>query len=238
MWSIGRELNLDRRATAGVFEYLNRDDIVNACSIHIYWNACSDIAPKPKFLTRLETISGKDKPFYVTEFGVRGNNAHGPDGPPGTLRDGTPVQRSKLAAFQHAWFQIVAAQLGCAGTAKWDANHAIYDATPQSFYAIDRPVQNTWDSHPTYDPLQLFTTTTEPGWQSANVPGVEPWDAVAVVPTRLARCTQLAFLVWNHGGGGRISRQAPVTVGARGQITIDVPQQCVFALTTKQLESA
>jgi hypothetical protein len=245
----------------------NMDDIVDAYSIHIYWDAYSDISPKPKFLTRLETIRRKGKPFYVTEFGVRGNDPHGPHGPPGTLHDGTPVQRSKLAAFQHAWFQIVAAQLGCAGTAKWDAYQATYDATPQSFYTIAGPVQNTWDRYPTHDLLQLFTTTTEPGWQAASVPGVEPWAAVAefrsgtdlaivgldtrwamrnddsqqqssfTVPTRLARGTQLAFLVWNHGGEGRISRRAAVTVGAQGQITIDVPQQGVFALTTRQLDS-
>ena len=91
----------------------------------------------------------------------------------------TPVQRSKLAAFQHAWFQIVAAQLGCAGTAKWDTYEATYDSTPQSFYTLGGPVQNTWDSYPTYDLLQLFTTTTEPGWQAASVPGLEPWAAVA-----------------------------------------------------------
>ena len=246
----------------------NMDDIVDAYSIHIYWDAYSDIAPKPKFLTRLETISGKGKPFYVTEFGVRGDDPHGPGGPPGTLRDGTPVQRSKLAAFQHAWFQIAAAQLGCAGTAKWDAYQATYDATPQSFYAIGGPDESTWDSYPTYDLLQLFTTSTEPGWQAAGVAGVEPWAAVAefrsgtdlaivgldtrwamrnddsqqqssfTVATGLAGGTQLAFLVWNHGGDGRISRQAPVTVGTQGQITIDVPQQGVFALTTKHLEPA
>jgi hypothetical protein len=247
----------------------NMDDIADAYSIHIYWNAYSDIEPKPKFMTRLETITGKGKPFYVTEFGVRGNNAHGPEGPPGTLRDGTPLQRSKLGAFQHAWFQIAAAQLGCAGTAKWDAYQAFYDATRQSFYAIGGPVENTWDTYPTYDLLRLFTTTMEPGWQAASVPGVEPWAAVAefrgdrtelaivgldkrwammngdsqqqssfTLATGLAQGTQLALLVWNHGGEGRISRQAPVSVGVRGQVTIDVPQHSVFALTTKQLEPA
>ena len=247
----------------------NMDEIVDAYSIHIYWNAYSDIGAKPKFLTRLETIRGSGKPFYVTEFDVRGNKPYGSGGPPGTLRDQTtPVQQSKLAAFQHAWFQIAAAQLGCAGTAKWDAYQATYDATPQSFYTIGGPDQNTWDSYPTYDLLRLFTTTTEPGWQTASVPGVEPWAAVAefrggaelaivgldtrwamrnddsqqqssfTLPTGLASGAQLAFLVWNHDGDGRISRQAPVTVGAQGPVTVDVPQQGVFALTTKDLEPA
>ena len=58
------------------------------------------------------------------------------------------------------------------------------------------------------------------------------------VSTRLASGTQLAFLIWNHGGDGRLSRQAPVTVDTQGEIAIDVPQHGVFALTTKQLEPA
>jgi hypothetical protein len=68
----------------------------------------SDMPPHPlKFESRLKTISGKGKPLYVTEFGARGTRPAGTDGP-GTLPDGTPVEKSNRAAFQHAWFQIAA----------------------------------------------------------------------------------------------------------------------------------
>src|SRR5262249_37335086 len=152
-----------------------------AYSIHIYWNAYSEVGATPKFVKRLQTIAGKGKPFYVTEFGVRGINLRGPNGPPGTLRGtpATPVQRSRLGAFQHAWFQIVAAQLGCAGTAKWDAYRAAYDASPQSFYAVGGPVKNRWACYPTYEVLRLFTTTADPGWKGRAVPGLDHSAAVA-----------------------------------------------------------
>ena len=158
----------------------NMADIVDAYSIHIYWDAVEDMPPHPlKFESRLKTISGASKPFYVTEFGVRGIRPAGADGP-GTLPDGTPVEKSNQAAFQHAWFQIAAAKLACAGTSKWDAYYGTYDATPQSYYSIGEPVDNKWGCYPMYSLLWLFTNSTEPGWRAASVPGVEPdWAAVA-----------------------------------------------------------
>lgn len=158
----------------------NMADIVDAYSIHIYWDAVNDMPPHPlKFESRLKTISGASKPFYVTEFGVRGIHPVGTEGP-GELPDGTPVERSNQAAFQHAWFQIAAANLGCAGTAKWDCYYATYDATPQSYYAIGAPVGDKWDCYPMYHLLWLFTNSTEPGWQAGRPPVVEPaWAAVA-----------------------------------------------------------
>lgn len=158
----------------------NMADIVDAYSTHIYWDAVTDMPPHPlKFQSRLETITPASKPFYVTEFGVRGHRPAGAQGP-GTLSDGTPVEKSNQAAFQHAWFQIAAAKLGCAGTSKWDAYYAIYDHSPQSYYAIGEPVDDTWGCYPMYHLLWLFTNTIEPNWQAACVAGVEePWAAVA-----------------------------------------------------------
>jgi hypothetical protein len=244
-------------------------DIVDAYSIHIYWDAVSDMPPHAlKFESRLKTISGASKPFYVTEFGVRGKRPRGADGP-GDLPDGTPVEKSNQAAFQHAWFQIAAAKLKCAGTAKWDAYHATYDATSQSYYAIGAPVDNEWDCYPMYYLLRLFTNTIEPGWQAADVPGVEPgWASVAefrghptgltivgldtrwatkndkseeqssfTVPTGLSTGTHLNVLLWNEDGDGRITNRPPVTVADRSSVTIRVPQNAVFALTTKEVDS-
>ena len=67
-------------------------DIVDAYSIHIYWDAVSDMPPHLlKFESRLKTISGASKPFYVTEFGVRGIHPRGTEGP-GELPDGVAVE--------------------------------------------------------------------------------------------------------------------------------------------------
>jgi hypothetical protein len=157
----------------------NMADIVDAYSIHIYWNAYSDISATPKFEQRLATIAGVGKPFYVTEFGVRGNRPVGSHAP-GILRDGTPVEKSNQAAFQHAWFQIAAARLNCAGTAKWDGYYAVYDRTPQSYYAIGAPVDDSWDCYPMYDLLWMLANTIDPSWHPRSVLGLQPaWAAVA-----------------------------------------------------------
>ena len=63
------------------------------------------------------------RPLYVTEFGVRGlRDLRGRAELRARLlagRDGD-VRDERCSAFQHAWFNIRAAQLGYSGTVKWD----------------------------------------------------------------------------------------------------------------------
>ena len=47
--------------------------------------------------------------------------------------------RRTSARFEHAWFQIRAAQLGYAGTIKWDCFFGRYDGGKQAYYAIGAP---------------------------------------------------------------------------------------------------
>ena len=244
-------------------------DLVDAYSIHVYWDAISDLPPHPlKFQTRLNRISKTSKPFYVTEFGVRGELSADTT-EPGNLPGGAAVEKSKQAAFQHAWFQITAARLNCAGTIKWDAYYATYDAGVQSYYAIGPPVGDTWACYPMYYLLWLFTNCTEPDWQAASVPGFKSgWPAVAEFrgqPAELAiigldtrwatkntKSRQKSSYTLPTGlptgtqlsllvwnrDGGGRLFQEPSVTVDRGKVTISVPQHAVFALTTKALPPA
>ena len=165
-------------------EYMN--DILDAYSIHVYWDVVSDVRPHAvKFLTRLEDVLGADgilskmpeagrKPVFVMEFGVRGNGKPepgvftNPHGPP------EPIGQTRIAAFQHAWFQIAAAQYGCAGTAKWDCYYGMYDKGLQAYYAIGKPGADGWPLYPMYFLLWLFTNATEAGWHATDVKPSSP----------------------------------------------------------------
>ena len=76
----------------------------------------------------------------------------------GVLDDGTPFQPSNVHAFQVAWFNVLAARLGYAGTIKWDAFVAKYDNTAQD-YSLMGSATDGWPLRPAYRLLQLFTAT-------------------------------------------------------------------------------
>jgi hypothetical protein len=143
-------------------------DILDAYSVHIYWNY-SDTSRFEQRLTDVRTIvdalpSKGRKPVFVTEYGVRGER--GPkDVEPGLYLDGTPIAQTNVAAFQHGWFIVRAAQLGFAGTIKWDLFYGKYDQGTQAYYTIGSPVGGVWPLFPTYRLLRLLTTTVQPGWK-------------------------------------------------------------------------
>jgi Glycosyl hydrolase catalytic core len=168
---MGGDLVADKQRVWFEFMAANLADLLDAYSVHIYW----DYRDTARFRQRLATVrqivnglpeSGR-KPVFVTEYGVRGQrSAKHPD--PGVYPDGTPIGRTRIAAFQHAWFQILAAQHGYAGTSKWDCYFGKYDRGTQAYYAIG-PWQDGWPLYPTYVVLRLITMTTEPGWQVVAV---------------------------------------------------------------------
>ena len=157
------------------FEHMssNLAGILDGYSAHAYWNY-DDVA---RFHERLEDtrriVDGltNPKPLFITEYGVRGKNRR-PNtiDDPGDFQPGaakTPLRETNVAAFQHAWFQIRAAQLGYAGTIKWDCFFGRYDRGKLAYYAIGAPGPgpNGWKLYPMYHLLRLFTMTTEPGWR-------------------------------------------------------------------------
>jgi hypothetical protein len=162
------------------FQYMaaNMNDVLDAYSVHVYWNYW-DI-PRMEFrLKDVRKIVTEElppearKPTFITEFGVRGIQSI-PGKPvlqPGYWQDGTQLSRTNIAAFQQLWFNLVSAQLGFNGTAKWDAYWAKYDLGNQAFWLIG-PAAEGWPLFPAYHAMRMLLQTTERGWQ---VLGVEPW---------------------------------------------------------------
>ncbi len=162
------------------FDYMatHMNDVLDAYSVHIYWNYW-DI-PRMEFRLRdvrkivtEELPAEARKPTFITEFGVRGlqNLPDKPSVAPWYWADGTPMARTNIAAFQQFWFNLESAQLGFAGTAKWDAYWGKYDSGTQAYWMIGPPEEG-WPLFPAYHAMQLLLQTTERGWQ---VLGVAPW---------------------------------------------------------------
>jgi hypothetical protein len=153
----------------------------------------------PKLVKRLTDVhkiwkglpEGKRKPLYVTEYGVRGTwkvkrDVRQPDGtvkkklvivqpepgiykPQGPDLKGRRVVDLNLNAFQHAWFNVLAANLGYRGLVKWDAYFAKYNLNPkephpQEYGMIARPKGSDWPLRSSYHLTRLFTQTVGHGW--------------------------------------------------------------------------
>ena len=255
------------------FQYLatHMSDILDAYSIHVFW----DYWDTQKIVDRLKEVraivnalpeSGR-KPVYVTEYGVRGQRTFNgaPQVDPGVWEDGTPITQTNVSAFQHALFDVLAAELGYLGTSKWDAYYGKYDNGTQAYYFIGTP-QNGWPLYPMYNFMQLLTTTVKRQWQIVAVdavPGtsrslaaylgkkgqqtVIGLDAAGaqlntVAPAAssysvagLPPSKQLNLLLWNEAGDGLVGPKHVVTTDAAGMVTITVPQHAVFVLTSLRL---
>jgi hypothetical protein len=135
------------------------------------------------------------KPLYVTEYGVKGDwkvqrEVAQPDGTtklkwvivqpePGTYKpqgpdlDGPRVVDQNVNAFQHAWFNLLAANLGYHGLVKWDAYFGKYDLKaqphPQEYGMIGKPNDSGWQLRQSYYLTRLFTQTVKPGWNVREV---------------------------------------------------------------------
>ena len=255
------------------FQYLatHMSDILDAYSIHVFW----DYWDTQKIVDRLREVRAivnalpavGRKPVYVTEYGVRGQRTFNgaPQVDPGVWDDGTPITQTNVSAFQHALFDVLAAQLGYIGTSKWDAYYGKYDSGTQAYYLIGAP-QNGWPLYPMYDFMQLLTTTVKRQWQIVAVdavPGtsrsvaaylgkkgqqtVIGLDAAGaqlntVSPTAssysvagLPPSRRLNLLLWNEAGDGLVGPKHVVTSDAAGMVTIAVPQHAVFVLTSLRL---
>lgn len=162
------------------WDYLaaNMSDIVDAYSVHVYWNYWDT----PRFEYRLRDVreivdalpAAARKPVFVTEFGVRGilNWPGKPAFQPGYWEDGTPLARTNLAAFQQLWFSLAASQLGFTGVIKWDAYWGRYDGSYNGQHYLIGPPEEGWPLLPAYHALRLLLQTTARDWQ---VVGVAPW---------------------------------------------------------------
>jgi hypothetical protein len=258
------------------FQYLaaHMSDILDAYSIHVFW----DYWDTQKLVDRLTEVraivdalpENARKPIYVTEYGVRGQRTFNgaPQLDPGVWDDGTAITQTNVSAFQQAWFDVQAADLGYLGTSKWDSYYGKYDNGNQAYYLIGAP-QSGWPLYPMYNLLQLFTTTVKRGWQvvgmdsvpntsrilaayhgkqkQLTVIGLDTLGAQLNVGTATTSSYSIAgfppskpvnLLVWNANADGLVAPRQRVTADANGVVSVTAAQQSVFVLTTVRLGTA
>lgn len=242
-------------------------DLLDAYSIHVFWDYW-DTEKLEQRLTEVRQIvdalpeAGR-KPVYVAEYGVRGVSVL--DGvrttDPGAWADGTPIAESTGAAFQHAWFDVLAARLGFAGTSKWDLYFGRYDKGTQAYWIVGGP-RTGWPRHPLYNLLYLLTHAVGPGWHAVELEGgadgrlltayagsagewtvigldraggqlngVTSQTAVEYSIGGLPPATTFRLVLWNAVGDGLDGVAGAVTTDSYGVVAFTVPQHAVFALT-------
>jgi hypothetical protein len=165
------------------FQYIaaNMNDVLDAYSVHIYWDYWNTPFFTETRLKDVRVIVAEElpvearKPTYVMEYGVRGirNFAGKPVVESGYWEDGTDMARTNIAAFQQLWFDLASVQLGFTGAVKWDAYWGKYTGTYNSLYAMIGPASEGWPLFPTYHAIRLLLQTTQAGWQVLQV---APWD--------------------------------------------------------------
>jgi hypothetical protein len=255
------------------FQYLadHMSDLLDAYSIHVFWDFW-DTQKLQDRLTEVRAIvdalpeAGR-KPVYVAEYGVRGRRTF--DGAaqvdPGVWEDGTPITQTNISAFQQAWFDVLAADLGFIGTSKWDSYYGKYDSGTQAYYIIGGP-QFGWPLYPLYNFLQLMTTTVKRGWQVVSVDSVP--DTSRILAAYLGKKKQLTvvgldtlgaqlnagtttntsyliagfppskpvgLLIWNANADGLVVPRQVVKADSNGVVSVTIPQHAVFVLTTIRL---
>jgi hypothetical protein len=255
------------------FQYLadHMSDLLDAYSIHVFW----DYWDTQKLYDRLTEVraivdalpdAGR-KPVYVAEYGVRGLRKYNdvPQVDPGVWQDGAPITQTNISAFQHAWFDVLAADLGYIGTSKWDSYYGKYDNSTQAYYIIGAP-QNGWPLYPMYNFMQLLTTTVKRGWEVVAVDSVP--DTSRILAAYLGKKKQLTIvgldtagaqlnagsttvtpytiaglppskpvnlLIWNANADGLVAPRQTVKADANGVVTVNISQHAVFVLTTIRL---
>jgi hypothetical protein len=123
----------------------------------------------------------------------------------------TDIWRTNIAGFQQLWFDIDSAQLGVAGTSKWDAYWSRYDLSSvnnQLYWTIGPPTEGS-PLTPTYYAESLLFHTTEPGWQIIRV---DPWAA--------DDSSVSAYEIEGHSSADQPEKELAAYAGPDGELTI------------------
>jgi hypothetical protein len=233
--------------------------VLDGYSIHVYWDpgrGAQGFPQKPETrLRRLaETISELKikKPVYVTEYGVR---KLGAKPRPGKL-DGTRIEHSNEAAFQHAWFNALAPQYGCVGLVKWLLYRTDRRAEFGDWGMIDAPA-TSFQRTPTYEVMRLFSHLVPSGWKAdglgrgggkrvlvSRFAGPNGDQSVAILNNAdrpleirvegLKEATRYFAVDWNRDGSGALN-PLPEETTAAGGVTVKVPRHGMVALATQPL---
>ena len=237
----------------------NFESVLDAYSIHVYWEPGPGAKGFPqrleRRLTNLERTAhrlGIKKPIYVTEYGVRKLSGKPR---PGKL-DGVRIEQSPRAAFQHAWFNALAPQYGCAGLTKW------------VLYRTDKPAgfgewgmigasSEQFSRSPVYRVMRLFNHVVPPGWKAAGLGRAAGVGVIAskfeapnqrqeavVVLNNSARQQQVRVeglkphrnyfrVAWNQDGKDALAKLPRVASDAGGAVTVNVSPRGLVALSTR-----
>jgi hypothetical protein len=218
------------RSTVGAsqadwFRYMaqNMGDLLDAWSVHVYWDFWEPDKIDERLLREVRTIFStipeqQRRPLYITEFGVRG--LEGFEGErsfePGYWPDGAGMSETNTAAFQQAWFNIRSAQLGYSGTVKWDVYPAKYDLGSQDHSSLGPGAQG-WPVRPVYRVLQLLTLTTKPrGGSIVELVPAPGADASKLLTAYVSPAKDITILGLDMDGGSvpTTSREpVPYSVG-------------------------
>jgi hypothetical protein len=249
--------DLLRDGQAAWFDYMatNMADVCDGYSVHIYW----EYWDTPKLSERLTEVRAivdglppaSQRPLYVTEFGVRGYKNVG-EPSPGVHADGTLIARTNINAYQHAWFNILAARLGYVSTLKWDVFFAKYDNATHYWSLIGAPPE--WFLKPVYHSTRAFTHSVDAEWDIVRAKGGDDGTLAAAfrgphgeVTTFTLNKTEQAkeltvsgyppstphhVVVWHGEAEGNLTSEVVTTTEAC-QTTFTVPRKSFVAVTTR-----
>jgi hypothetical protein len=201
----------------------NMGDIVDRYAQHVYWwyddSGRLEYRLRDSWNLMTKVLPAEQrKPIYMMEFGIRGyNSCTGKPTLPAQMwlyyraGDCADIWRMNIAGFQQLWFNIASAQLGVAGTAKWDAFWGRYDNSSvnnQLYWMIGPPTEGS-PLTPTYNAMSLLFHTTVPGWQ---IVGVEPWEENDwSVPT---------YGIEGHRSNDQPEKELAAYAGPAGELTV------------------
>ena len=200
----------------------NMGDVLDGYAEHVYWQYNDSgrleyrLRDTYNLMVNVLPVE-QQKPVFMMEYGIRGDANCGTKPKFTSLyyaADPTncpEIWRTNIAGFQQLWFDIDAAQLGVAGTSKWDAYWAVYDRNSlnQQVYWMTGPASENFALTPTYHAMYLLFHTTAPGWQ---VIGLDPWDASdSSVPT---------YGIEGHTSNDQPEQELTAYAGPNGELTI------------------
>jgi hypothetical protein len=199
----------------------NMGGLVDAYAEHVYWlypdTGRLEYRLRDTYhLMQTELTADQQKPLYMMEFGIRGDNTCGSKPKFNYLYYGrdpncTEIWRTNIAGFQQLWFTVDAAQLGIAGASKWDAYWAVYDrnSEKQQLYWMTGPASEDYPLTPTYHAMSLLFHSTVPGWRIVRV---DPWaDDDEGVP---------AWRIEGHSSSDQPEQELVAYAGPSGELTI------------------
>ncbi|KRE36490.1 hypothetical protein [Paenibacillus sp. Soil724D2] len=279
---VGGDLVYNNQLTWFTYMADHMGDILDGWSSHIYWNYWDTAYMKQRISDIKGIYTGiapeKRKPLSITEYGTRGYKFYDND-PKKPIMDINPyrvgaltatlagkyndlvtgINETNMAAFEQAWFNMLAVNAGFTGLAKWDAYRAQYDFSYQDYSLIGylfnpAPGEDRWPLRPSYYMQWLMGNTTGKAWQVLGYEGssgaklITPfrspsgdWTIFALSTDQTATTfsvgdlpanTDFKVMVWNADGSGKVTSSGSVNSGVTGTVNVQAPAGSMVVLTT------